>query len=99
MDENQRRKLSIAKELATWGEAMPALLARIAQVLKMTSLPGRQKLNFEVWARQITAAFKAIGETADAEATDEFLYEQLIERTDRLRDLIEAANAALDRLA
>ena len=80
------------------GEAMPALLARIARALKMPSLPGRQELDFEVWTRQITATFKAIGEAVNAEATNEFLYEQLIERTDRLRELIEAANVALDRL-
>ncbi len=99
MDETQRRKLSIARELATWGTDMPALLARIAGALKMPSLSGRQKLDFEVMMRRITTAFNAIGVTPDAEASDAMLYEQLIERTDRLRELIAAANGALDRLA
>jgi hypothetical protein len=49
-------------------------------------------------ARRITTSFNAIGETPDAEASDAELYDQLIENTDRLRELIAAANAALDRL-
>ncbi len=98
MDETQRRRLAIARELVTWGTEMPALLARIAAALKMPSVPGRHKLDFEVMARRITATFKAIGEAADSETSDEANYEQLIERTDRLRELIAAANAALDGL-
>jgi hypothetical protein len=54
MDEERRRRLSIARELTTWGTAMPALMARIAQALKMPSLPGRQKLDLETLARRIT---------------------------------------------
>jgi hypothetical protein len=98
MDESQRRKLSIARELITWGVSMPALLARIAVALNMPNLPGRQKLDLEVWARRITASFNAIGETPDSEADDASLYDRLIETTDRLRELISAANAALDPL-
>jgi hypothetical protein len=99
MDEMRSRRLSIARELATWGVAMPALRARIAATLKMPALSGRQKLDFEVMARRITTAFNAIGETPDPEASDATLYKQLIERTDRLRELIASANAALDGLA
>jgi hypothetical protein len=77
---------------------MPELMARIARVLKMPSLSGRQKLDLEALARRITTSFNAIGETPDAEASDAALYDQLIENTDRLRELIAAANAALDRL-
>jgi hypothetical protein len=79
---------------------MPALMARIAEALKSRSIPGRQKLDFEVMARSITTAFNAIGETPDdAEASEATLYKQLIGNTDRLRDLIVTANVALDRLA
>jgi hypothetical protein len=99
MNEKQQRKLSIARELATWGADMPALMARIAEALKSRSIPGRQKLDFEVMARRITTAFNAIGETPDAEASEANLYKQLIGNTDRLRDLIVAANVALDKLA
>jgi hypothetical protein len=96
MDETQQRRLSIAREIVTWGEEMPALLARIAEALKTPGLPGRQKLEFEVWARRITASFKAIGEPPDNDGADATLYDQLIENTDRLRELIAAVNAALD---
>jgi hypothetical protein len=99
MDETRQRKLSIARELATWGTTLPVLLERIVATLKLPSLPGRQKLELEVMARQITTAFHAIGETPDPDASEEVLYAQLLDRTDRLRALITAANAALDRLS
>jgi hypothetical protein len=54
-------------------------------------------LSTENSRRRITTSFNAIGETPNAEASDTTLYDQLIENTDRLRQLIAAANAALDR--
>jgi hypothetical protein len=98
MDENSRRRVSIAKELVTWGAAMPDLLARIAEALKMPSIPGRRKLDLEVLSRRITRSFNAIGETPDPAADDTILYDQLIENTNCLRELIAQTNAALDRL-
>jgi hypothetical protein len=95
MEETQHRRVLIARELVTWGADIPALFARIAAALKMASLPGRQKLELEVLARRITASFKAIGEATDDDATDAANYAQLIERTDRLRELIATANEAL----
>jgi len=82
MDETRRRRLSIAKELATWGTAMPPLMTRIGKALKTPSVPGRQKLDLEVLARRITRASNAIGELPDADADDATLYDQLIEDTD-----------------
>ena len=82
MDETRRRRLSIAKELATWDTAMPALMTRIGKALKTPSVPGRQKLDLEVLARRITRASNAIGELPDADADDATLYDQLIEDTD-----------------
>jgi hypothetical protein len=99
MDESNRRRLSIAKELVTWGIAMPSLLAGISEALKRTSLTGRQKLDFEVMARRITTSFNAIGETPDDKTADAALYEQFIENTDCLREQIAAAKAALVRVA
>ena len=96
MDETRRRRFSIARELATWGSAMPALMTRISEALKIPTLPGRQKL--EVMARRLNRAFMAIGETPDPDANDAILYEQLIENTDRLRELTAETNAALDRI-
>jgi hypothetical protein len=46
----------------------------------------------------MTMLFNALGETPDSEATDEVLYDRLIENTDRLRDLIAGTNAVLDGL-
>jgi hypothetical protein len=63
----------------------------------MPSVPDRQKLEMEVLARRIAAAFKAIREAADSETGDEANYAELI-GTDLLRELIAAANAALDGL-
>ena len=77
---------------------MPALLDRVVSALEMPALSGRQKLDFEVMARRIRTAFNAIGETPDDEADEAVLYNQLIERTDRLRELIAGANLALDGL-
>jgi hypothetical protein len=98
MNETQQRKLPIARALATWGNDMPALMARIVEALKSRSIPGRRKLDFEVMARRITTVFHAIGEAPDPEASEAKLYRQLIERTDRLRELIAAAKAAVDGL-
>jgi hypothetical protein len=98
MDENNRRRLSIAKELVTWGIAMPVLLARIDEALKMPALSGKRKLDFEVMARRISTLFKTIGETPDDETADTTRYEQLIANTDRLREQITAANAALEQV-
>jgi hypothetical protein len=99
MDEMRRRRLSIARELATWGVAMPALLARISEAIKMLGLTGPEKLDFEVMVRMISTSFDAIGKTPDAEASDATNYEQLIERTNRLRELIARAKVALARVA
>jgi hypothetical protein len=99
MDENYRRRLSIANELVTWGVAMPSLLARISEAIRITSLTGRQKLDFEVMARRITTSFNAIGEMPNDEGRDATQYEQLIENTDNLREEIATAKAALVRVA
>jgi hypothetical protein len=98
MDENQRRRLSIARELLTWGVDMPNLLIRLGKASKRSTLPARLQIEFEAMARRITTQFNAIGETPDADAADVTLYNQLIENTDRLRELIATANAALDPL-
>jgi hypothetical protein len=98
MDENRRRRVAIAKELVTWGADLPIVRARITGISKRLEVSGRLKLDLESKARQMTMLFNAIGETPDSEATDEVLYDRLIENTDRLRDLIAGTNAMLDGL-
>ena len=99
MDETHHRRLSIAKELLTWGIAMPSLLAGISEALKRSNLTGRQKLDFEIMARRITTSFNAIGETPEDKALDATQYERFIENTDSLREQIAAAKVALVRMA
>jgi len=88
------RRVSLANEIATWSAELPALLAKILVAAKRTELPGRQKLNLEVTARRINTLFNAIGATPDAEADDGALLEELIQNTDRLRELTANANGA-----
>jgi hypothetical protein len=99
MDENHRRPLSIAKELLTWGIAIPTLMTGISEALKRPSLTGRQKLDFEIMARRITTSFNAIGKTSEDKALDATLYERLIENTDSLREQLATAKATLVRMA
>jgi|HubBroStandDraft_5_1064220.scaffolds.fasta_scaffold387845_1 hypothetical protein len=98
MDETRRRRLSIARELVTWGMEMPSLLARLAEASKRASLPPRLQIEFEAMTRRITTQFNAIGETPEAYTADVTTYDKLIENTDHLRELIGVANAALDLL-
>jgi hypothetical protein len=95
-NETQRRQLSIAKELVTWGVAIPNLLSRLAVASRKPAFSGRLKLEFEIMARRINTKFNAIGETPDADTANAALYDQLIENTDRLRELIGTANVALN---
>ena len=77
---------------------MPNLLSRLAAASKMPAFSGRLRLEFEVMARLINKKFNAIGETPDVDTADATLYDQLIENTDRLRELIATAHAALNLL-
>jgi hypothetical protein len=98
MDETRRRRLSIAKELVTWGVAMPSLLARLAEASKRATLPVRLQIEFEAMARRTNTQFNAIGEAPETDTADVTAYDKLIGNTDRLRELIGVANAALDLL-
>jgi len=99
MDETHHRRLSIAKELLTWGIAMPSLLAGISEALKRPSLTGRQKIDLEIMARRINTSFNAIGETSEDKALDATQYERFIEDTDSLREQVAVAKAAFVRMA
>jgi hypothetical protein len=60
MDETRRRRLSLAKELLTWGKEMPVLLAKIAQTSATLRLAAHQKLELEAVRGRITTLFDAI---------------------------------------
>jgi hypothetical protein len=94
MSENMRRRLSIAKELATWADAIPALLRKIDVVLELSYLTETQTLDIELISVRVGMVFMSIRKATD---TDES-YDRLIASTDRLREEIVAADAALDSL-
>jgi hypothetical protein len=100
MDEtNRQRRFLIAKGLPTWSIEVPALRVRIAEALAKSSVPGRQKIELETMARRITMLFNAIGEMPGPDEADAIVYDRLLKRTDRLRELITAMKAALDGVA
>ena len=96
MDKGRSQRLKIARQVAAWGTELPALRVRIAGALAKPGVPGRLKIELEVMARRITMLFNAIGEMPGPDEADAILYDRLIKRMDRLRELIAAANATLD---
>jgi hypothetical protein len=96
MDKGMRPRLKIAKQVAAWGTELPALRVRIASALAKPSVPGRLKIELEVMARRITMLFNAIGQIPGPDEADAILYDRLIKRMNRLRELIAATNATLD---
>jgi hypothetical protein len=96
MDKGRSQRLRIARQVAAWGTELPALRDRIAGALATHSVPGRLKIELEVMARRITMLFNAIGEMPGPDEADAILYDRLIKRMDRLRELIAATNATLD---
>jgi hypothetical protein len=99
MDETRHRRQSIAKEVSSWGIELPLLRSRIAAALAKASVTGKQKIDLEVIARRITMLFNAIGEMPGADEADAVIYDRLVQRTDRLRELIGAVNASLEDVA
>lgn len=49
-NENRRRRLSIAGKLATWAGAMPRLIRRVAEVLKLSYITEAQTVDIELIA-------------------------------------------------
>ena len=93
MDENQRRRLSIAKELMMWGNAVPHVLAKIDKVLKLREVSETQASDIESIAEIVGTVFLGIREAVDSDD-----YDRLVAGVDRLREEIVTANAILDRL-
>src|SRR5882672_5210428 len=96
MGKGRSPRLKIARQVAAWDTELPALRVRIAGALAKLSVPGRLKIELEVMARRITMLFNAIGEMPGPDEAEAILYNRLIKRMDRLRELITAANATLD---
>lgn len=93
MPETMRRRLSIARELMTWAEALPRLLARIDKVLKLPDITKAQTADIESIAELVGTVFLGIREAVDSDD-----YDRMIASVDRLREEIARANEILDRL-
>jgi hypothetical protein len=93
MDENQRRRLSIARELMTWSVALPSVLTKIDKVLKLPDVKETKVTEIESIAEIVGTVFLGIKEAVDADDDD-----RLIASVDRLREEIVTANLILDRL-
>jgi hypothetical protein len=93
MDRDQRQRSSIAKELMTWADALPRILAKIDDVLKLPNITIAQAKEIESIANTVGAVFVGIREAARADD-----YDRLMAGVDRLREEIMTADAVLDRL-
>jgi hypothetical protein len=87
------RQLSIAKELIKWADAMPRLIERIDDVLKLPFISETQAVEIESIAERVETLFLGI-----REAVNDHNYNRLVASVDRLREEIVAGDATLDRL-
>jgi hypothetical protein len=90
MLETLRRRWNIAKELATWSDALPHLLRKLDAALELASLTPTQRFDLELMVVRIEAVFRAIDAAVGADAT----YERSIATMDRLREEMTATAAA-----
>jgi hypothetical protein len=93
MDENKYRRLSIADELTTWGDALPRVLIKIDEVRGASNITTAQAATVESIAYGIGTVIQGLGEAIYAED-----YDGLIAILARLREKIVIANALIDRL-
>ena len=93
MDENPSRQLSVARELMTWVDALPRVLAKIDQVSKLPDITETQANNIESMAERVGIIFLGIREAVDSDD-----YDRTIAGVDRLRKEILTADTILDRL-
>jgi phage terminase Nu1 subunit (DNA packaging protein) len=93
MDETRRRRLSIARELAAWVGAIPRLLRKIDEVLKLPHVTEAQAVDIDSIKELIRTLILSIREAVDDEDLN-----RLSASIDRLREKISAADRTLDRL-
>jgi hypothetical protein len=97
MDENQRRRFSLAQELTTWASTLPNLVNRIIETLGAPGLSEVQAHGIHHIRERVEHLFRTIGQLLEADDRD-LSYDRLMALMDRLRDEILMANASLDRL-
>ena len=89
MDDARRQRLSLARELITWGKNLPRLIKRIDDALELPNLSLVQENDMQSMAEGLLYSFRA--------AADDN-YGHLLAATDRLREEITAAEATLHQL-
>jgi hypothetical protein len=92
-DSSCRRRL-IVKEPTTWAYAWPDLIRRIDNALRLPRLTNDEKLNLEPMSDQIAGQFRWVQQVVETEES----CEHLIASMERLREVIDASEAILDRL-
>ena len=85
--------MSVARELMTWVDALPRVLAKIDQVSKLADITETQANNIESMAERVRTIFLGIREAVDSDD-----YDRTIAGVDRLREEILTADTILDRL-
>jgi hypothetical protein len=93
MDENQQRWLFVARELMTWGAALPRILAKIDEMLQSPNITVAQATDVESISDHVGIVIQGIRE---AVRTND--YDRLIASVDRLREEIAAGDMMLDRM-
>ena len=94
MDDARRQRLSLARELITWGKNLPRLIKRIDDALELPNLSLVQENDMQSMAEGLLYSFRAVGRIVQADDN----YGHLVAATDRLREEITAAEATLHQL-
>ena len=97
IDDENRHRGEISKRLIKYAGEIPSLIARLTEVLELSSLTEPQVVAIESFTERIGSLNEAIRSTVNAEDAP-LPYEQSLASTDRLREEIATANLFLDRL-
>jgi hypothetical protein len=93
MDEERERRISIARELATWAGVIPRLLHKMDEILRLPHVSEDQALAIEQITNKIGILYRSL-----RQAHEKGEYQRMIASSDRLREEIQAANGALDQM-
>jgi hypothetical protein len=97
IDNENRHRGEISKRLIEYAGEIPSLIARLTEVLELSSLTEPQVVAIEAFTERIGSLNEAIRSTVNAEDAP-LPYEQSLAGTDRLREEIATAKLFLDRL-
>jgi hypothetical protein len=93
MDEERERRISIARELATWAGVIPRLVHKMDEILGLPHVSEDQALAIEQITNNIGILYRSL-----RQAHEKKDYERMIASSDRLREEIQSANGTLDQM-